>query len=80
MKKDKIYLPNIRPNRTSRDNSIIRVAPEIFDTLSDLAYKTTMTKMEITNLLLRFALERVELTERKVYEMHMAEQAAEDEE
>ena len=68
---ERIYLPQVRASKTARENAIIRVAPDVFDALNELAYKTAMTKMELTTLLLRDALSRVELVERKLYEIRM---------
>lgn len=78
MKTNPIYLPITRPPKPPRENTVIRVTPEIFDQLTDLAYKTAMTKMELTSILLKDAISRVELVERKVYELHMQEEAESD--
>lgn len=71
MKSNTIYLPITRPPKPARENTVVRLAPEIFDQLTDLAYKTAMSKMELASILLKDAISRVELVERKIYELHM---------
>lgn len=68
-----IKLPIIRQKKKEDRNTIIRVSEDVYDAIEDLAFKTAMTKKQVTDILLRDAMSRVELVERKVYEMAMME-------
>ena len=69
--KDKILLPKVRGKQADRD-SLIRVDQEVFDSITSLAHQTAMSKKDVASILLRDALRRVELVERKVNEMHLS--------
>lgn len=77
--KDKILLPKIRSTKPASRDTLVRLDAEVYDTVSDLAYKTAMSKKDIASILLRYALARVELVERKVYELNIANGSAEQE-
>lgn len=77
--KDKILLPKIRSTKPAARDTLVRLDAEVYEAVSDLAYKTAMSKKDIASILLRDALSRVELVERKVYEMQMADDEQEDE-
>ena len=68
-----IKLPIIRQKKKEDRNTIIRVSEDVYDAIEELAYKTAMTKKQVADILLRDAMSRVELVERKVYEMAMME-------
>lgn len=78
MKSNTIYLPRHHEKTQDTRNNLIRVDFDVLDELNCLAYKTAMTKKDLVSLLLRDALSRVELVERKVYELHMQEEADPD--
>lgn len=71
--KEKILLPKIRNTKPAARDTLVRLGAEVYEAVSDLAYKTAMSKKDIASILLRDALSRVELVERKVYEMHLAD-------
>ena len=77
--KDKILLPNIRSTKPAARDTLVRLDAEVYEAVSSLAYKTAMSKKDIASLLIRDALPRVELVERKVYEMHLADTEGEEE-
>lgn len=77
MKSNTIYLPRHNERTQDTRNNLIRVDFDVLDELNCLAYKTAMSKKELISLLLRDALSRVELVERKVYELRMQEQEEE---
>ena len=77
MKSNTIYLPRYHEKTQDTRNNLIRVDFDVLDELNCLAYKTAMSKKELISLLLRDALSRVELVERKVYELRMQEQEEE---
>lgn len=77
--KDKILLPNIRSTKPAARDTLVRLDAEVYEAVSNLAYKTAMSKKDIASLLIRDALSRVELVERKVYEMHLADNDGEEE-
>lgn len=77
MKSNTIYLPRYHEKTQDTRNNLIRVDFDVLDELNCLAYKTAMSKKELVSLLLRDALSRVELVERKVYELHMQGQEEE---
>ena len=77
MKSNTIYLPRYHEKTQDTRNNLIRVDFDMLDELNCLAYKTAMSKKELISLLLRDALSRVELVERKVYELRMQEQEEE---
>lgn len=68
---NKIILPKREQTKYDTRNNLIRVDQDVFDQIEALAYQTTMTKKEIISILLRDALSRVELVERKIYELRM---------
>lgn len=72
--KDKILLPKIRSTKPASRDMLVRLDAEVYDAVSDLAFKTAMSKKDIASILLREALSRVELVERKVYDMHLADE------
>lgn len=76
MKSNTIYLPRYHEKTQDTRNNLIRVDFDVLDELNCLAYKTAMSKKDLVSLLLRDAISRVELVERKVYELHMLEEAA----
>lgn len=76
MKSNTIYLPRYHEKTQDTRNNLIRVDFDVLDELNCLAYKTAMSKKDLVSLLLRDAISRVELVERKVYELHMQEEAA----
>lgn len=76
---DKILLPHIRSTKPAARDTLVRLDAEVFEAIGDLAYKTAMSKKDIASILLRDALSRVELVERKVYEMRLADIQGEDE-
>lgn len=65
----KIMLPKRKQSKYDSRNNLIRVDFDVLDQLEVLCHQTAMTKKEILSILLRDALSRVELVERKVYEM-----------
>ena len=65
----KIMLPKRQQSKYDSRNNLIRVDFDVLDQLEVLCHQTAMTKKEILSILLRDALSRVELVERKVYEM-----------
>ena len=65
----KIMLPKRQQSKYDSRNNLIRVDFDVLDQLEGLCHQTAMTKKEILSILLRDALSRVELVERKVYEM-----------
>ena len=65
----KIMLPKRQQTKYDSRNNLIRVDFDVLDQLEVLCHQTAMTKKEILSILLRDALSRVELVERKVYEM-----------
>ena len=69
--KDKILLPRVPEKKNDIRNNLIRVDFDVLDELNCLAYKTAMSKKDLVSILLRDALSRVELVERKVYEMRL---------
>lgn len=79
MKKNKITLPKRTPSKYDSRNNLIRVDFDVLDQLEVLCHQTAMTKKEILSILLRDALSRVELVERKVYEMKLEDDDEEEE-
>lgn len=69
--KEKILLPRVPEKKYDTRNNLIRVDFDVLDELNCLAYKTAMSKKDLVSILLRDALSRVELVERKVYEMRL---------
>ena len=65
----KIMLPKRQQSKYDSRNNLIRVDFDVLDQLEVLCHQTAMTKKEILSILLRDALSRVELVERKVFEM-----------
>ena len=65
----KIMLPKRQQTNYGNKNNLIRVDFDVLDQLEVLCHQTAMTKKEILSILLRDALSRVELVERKVYEL-----------
>lgn len=76
--KDKILLPKIRSTKPAARDTLVRLDAEVYEAVSDLAYKTAMSKKDVASILLRDALTRVELVERNVYEMHLADDEREE--
>lgn len=76
MNPNTIYLPRFHEKKNDNRNNLVRVDYDVMDELNRLAYKTAMSKKDLVSLLLRDAISRVELVERKVYELHMQEEAA----
>ena len=78
MKNSKITLPKRTPSKYDNRNCLIRVDFDVLDQIEVLCYQTAMTKKEILSILLRDALSRVELVERKVYELKMEDDDEEE--
>lgn len=74
MKKSKIILPKREPTKYDSMNNLIRVDYDVLDQIEVICYQTAMSKKDVVSILLREALSRVELVERKVYEMHLADE------
>ena len=64
-----IKLPKRQQSKYDSRNNLIRVDFDVLDQLEVLCHQTAMTKKEILSVLLRDALSRVVLVERKVYEL-----------
>ena len=73
-----IRLPYVRQQKKEERSTVIRLSEEVHDAIEDLAYKTAMSKKQVADILLRDALARVELVERKVYEMSVRDEAEEE--
>lgn len=80
MKSNKITLPKREMSKYDSRNNLIRVDFDVLDQLEVLCYQTAMTKKEILSILLRDALSRVELVERKVYGIRCNDQEEEESE
>lgn len=78
MKSNKITLPKREMSKYDSRNNLIRVDFDVLDQLEVLCYQTAMTKKEILSILLRDALSRVELVERKVYGIRCNDQEEEE--
>ena len=76
---NKIKLPKRQQSKYDSRNNLIRVDFDVLDQLEALCHQTAMTKKEILSILLRDALSRVELVERKVYELKIEDDDEEDE-
>ena len=74
----KIMLPMRQQSKYDSRNNLIRVDFDVLDQLEVLCHQTAMTKKEILSILLRDALSRVELVERKVYELKMEDDEEEE--
>ena len=80
MKSNKITLPKREMSKYDSRNNLIRVDFDVLDQLEVLRYQTAMTKKEILSILLRDALSRVELVERKVYRIRCNDQEEDESE
>ena len=80
MKSNKITLPKREMSKYDSRNNLISVDFDVLDQLEVLCYQTAMTKKEILSILLRDALSRVELVERKVYGIRCNDQEEEESE
>ena len=80
MKPKKIILPKREPSKYDSRSGVIRVDFDVLDQIDVIWYQTAMNKKEVISILLRDALSRVELVERKVYEMHLADAYSDEEE
>ena len=80
MKPKKIILPKREPSKYDSRSGVIRVDFDVLDQIDVICYQTAMNKKEVISILLRDALSRVELVERKVYEMHLADAYSDEEE
>lgn len=80
MKPKKIVLPKREPTKYDSRNNLIRVDFDVLDQIEMICYQTAMSKKEVVSILLRDALSRVELVERKVYEMHLTDNECEEDE
>lgn len=76
---NKIKLPKRQQTKYDSRNNLIRVDFDVLDQLEVLCHQTAMSKKEVLSILLRDALSRVELVERKVYELKIEDDDGEDE-
>lgn len=70
---DKLILQSKEPEPIGRGTCNVRIGNDSARAIRDLAHKTRQTDREIADLLIAFALDRVELVPETLYSLRMAE-------
>jgi hypothetical protein len=71
---DKLILQVKEPEPTGRGSCNVRISNDSAKAIRDLAHKTRQTDREIADLLIAFALDRVELVPVELYDMRLPEE------